>query len=185
MQGEGISCLHYNAEVLFREINKKYQQYNIKEEPFIIAKADAGSYGMAVMTIKSAEEFAQMNRKQRTHMAKTKGKQTVSKVILQEGVYTFEKWDDSVAEPVVYMMGENVVGGFYRVNEKRGDTENLNAPGMHFERLAFASPCQAPGPAKDKASRCRFYVYGVIARLAALASAKENYHLHQEENNDN
>lgn len=173
MKGEGIDCLEYNAEILFRQIKKKYAEYGISEEPFIIIKADAGSYGMGIMSVKSAAELQNLNRKQRSHMAKTKGRQAVTKVILQEGIYTFEKWDDNVAEPVVYMIGNNVVGGFYRVNTKRTDTENLNAPGMHFEPLAFADTCQAPGQSTCEASQRRFYVYGVIARLAALASARE------------
>lgn len=173
MSGEGIQCLQYNAEVLFRAIEKKYKEYGIEQQPYIIIKADAGSYGMGVMTIKSADEIVSLNRKQRTHMAKTKGKVAVSKVILQEGVYTFETWDDNVAEPVVYMIGENVVGGFYRVNTKRGDDENLNSPGMRFESLSFANSCQAPGKSIEEGSQKRFYVYGVIARLAALASARE------------
>ena len=85
-----------------------------------------------------------------------------------------EIWTEHVAEPVVYMIGEHVVGGFYRVNTERDNTENLNSPSMRFESLAFASSCQAPGKtAAFKASQCRFYVYGVIARLAALASAHE------------
>lgn len=173
MKGEGLDCLEYNAELLFRQIKKKYAEYGIAEEPFIIVKADAGSYGMGIMSVKSPAELQNLNRKQRSHMAKTKGKQTVSKVILQEGIYTFEKWDNNVAEPVVYMIGENVVGGFYRVNTKRSDTENLNSPGMHFEPLAFADTCQAPGQSTCEASQRRFYIYGVIARLAALASARE------------
>jgi glutamate--cysteine ligase len=41
-------------------------------------------------------------------------------------------------------MGERVVGGFYRVHKDRGIDENLNSPGMKFEPLAFASPCQKP-----------------------------------------
>ena len=173
MQGKGADCLEYNSNVLFRNIKRKYAEYRIDDEPFIIVKADAGSYGMGVMSVKSPEELLNLNRKQRTHMAKTKGKQTVSKVILQEGIYTFERWDQHVAEPVVYMIGEHVVGGFYRVNTKRGDTENLNAPGMHFEPLAFSDNCQAIGQTKCEASQRRFYVYSVIARLAALASARE------------
>jgi glutamate--cysteine ligase len=167
MAGEGLDCLQYNAEVLFRAIQKKYDQYNIKEQPFIIIKADAGSYGMGIMSIKSADELLKPNRKQRTHMAKMKGKVSVSKVILQEGVHTFETWDDEVAEPVVYMVGDYVVGGFYRLNTKRGSTENLNSPGMHFQSLAFADTCQAPGKKACAASQRRFYIYGVIARLAA------------------
>lgn len=173
MQSEGLECLHHQATLLFELIQKKYDAYHISEKPFIIVKADAGSYGMGVMSIKSPDELRTLNRKQRSHMAMTKGKVAISKVILQEGVYTFEKWDHATAEPVVYMIGDNVVGGFYRVNTQRGDNENLNAPGMHFQPLAFDESCQAPGHTPCDPSHRRFYVYGVIARLAALASAHE------------
>ena len=184
MQGKGADCLEHNSTVLLRNIKEKYAEYDIEDEPFIIVKADSGTYGMGVMSVKSPEELLNLNRKQRTHMAKTKGKQTVTKVILQEGIYTFERWDQHVAEPVVYMMGENVVGGFYRVNTKRGDTENLNAPGMHFEPLAFSDSCQALGQSKCEASQRRFYVYGVLARLAALASARELQQIQADQGND-
>ena len=53
-------------------------------------------------------------------------------ILLKHGVI-----ENAVAEPVVYMWGERVVGGFYRVHKERGIDENLNAPGMHFEPLAL------------------------------------------------
>jgi glutamate--cysteine ligase len=78
------------------------------------------------------------------------------------------------AEPVVYMIGQFVVGGFYRVHRGRGKDDNLNAPGMHFEPLAFAKACNLPCEDRELIdSPNRFYVYGVIARLAALAAARE------------
>jgi glutamate--cysteine ligase len=39
------------------------------------------------------------------------------------------------------MIDRYVVGGFYRVHSGRGKDENLNAPGMHFEPLAFETSC--------------------------------------------
>jgi glutamate--cysteine ligase len=131
---------------------------------------------MAVMTVRSIEELQNLNRKQRTRMSTTKGGKSVQSVIIQEGVYTFETWGDnnSVAEPVVYLWGQRVVGGFYRVHKERGTDENLNSPGMHFEPLAFDKPCSQP--AKDNhPDECqnRFYLYGVIARLSMLAAARE------------
>jgi glutamate--cysteine ligase len=68
----------------------------------------------------------------------------VSEVLIQEGVHTFETLNDAVAEPVVYMIDRYVVGGFYRVHTGRGKDENLNAPGMHFEPLAFETGCNLP-----------------------------------------
>ncbi len=176
MKREGGACLARNVAALLNAIQTKYDEYGLKEEPFVIIKADAGTYGMGVMMVKSAEEVLELNRKQRTKMAASKGGQEVTQVIMQEGVYTLETWgdDQAVAEPVVYMMDHFVVGGFYRVHKKRGANESLNAPGMHFEPLAFAEPCNTPDQNKaPDAHPNRFYTYGVIARLALLAAARE------------
>ena len=90
MQQEGMECLINNAEILFAEIQKKYEEYQIPYQPFLIVKADAGTYGMAVMTVRNVDELKTLNRKQRTRMSTTKGGQPVNRVIIQEGVYTFE-----------------------------------------------------------------------------------------------
>ena len=165
MKNEGESCLEHHVEKLFSAIQKKYDHYQITSKPFVIIKADAGTYGMAVMTVRDPNELRLLNRKERTKMSKTKSGQPVHRVIIQEGIYTFETWDtpDAIAEPVVYLWGQRIVGGFYRVHKERGIDENLNAPGMHFEPLALS-------PTKDQN---RFYAYGVIARLSMLAAARE------------
>ncbi len=176
MKKEGYECLADNVGDLLNTIQRKYTEYNVSQPPFVIIKADAGSYGMGVMTVHSAEEILHLNRKQRSHMSSTKGGQKVRQVILQEGVYTFETWgkNNAVAEPVVYMIDHFVVGGFYRVHTTRGINENLNAPGMHFEPLAFVESCITPDQSMaPDACPNRFYAYGVIARLALLASARE------------
>ena len=138
-------------------------------------KSDSGTYGMSVMMAKSGDDILNLNRKKRTKMASSKGGHAVDRVIIQEGVYTFETMPDgAVAEPVLYMIGQFVVGGFYRVHQGRGDAENLNAPGMHFEPLAFEKPCNTPYENATPNIPNRFYVYGVVSRLAALAAARES-----------
>ena len=82
-----------------------------------------------------------LNRKQRNKMSVVKEGLEVSEVLIQEGVHSFETLNDAVAEPVIYMIDRYVVGGFYRVHTGRGKDENLNAPGMHFEPLAFDTGC--------------------------------------------
>ena len=176
MQQEGLECLIANAEVLFAEIQKKYAEYKIPYQPFLIVKADAGTYGMAVMTVRNVDELKTMNRKQRTRMATTKGGQTVNRVIIQEGVYTFETVgpEQAVAEPVVYLWGCTVVGGFYRVHKDRGIDENLNSPGMRFEPIAFPQPCDKPcDKSEPNACQNRLYSYGIVAQLSMLAAARE------------
>ena len=176
MKREGEECLEGNVELLLADIRAKYAEYDIKDEPFVIIKSDAGTYGMGVMTARSVEDVRSMNRKARTHMSSAKEGREVTGAIIQEGVYTFERMgpDEATAEPVVYMIDRYVVGGFYRLNSQRGNQENLNAPGMRFEPLAFDKPCCTPDPSCGPDERPnRFYAYGVVARLAALAAARE------------
>lgn len=165
MQQEGMDCIVHHAESLFADVKRKYAEYQISHAPFLIVKADAGTYGMAVMTVRDVNELVALNRKQRTRMSTTKGGQLVDRVIIQEGVYTFETvgTQQAVAEPVVYLWGDTVVGGFYRIHEQRGVDENLNAPGMQFEPLPFTHTCQSP----------HFYLYGIVAQLSMLAAARE------------
>ena len=111
-------------------------------------------------------------------MSKTKEGISVKDVLIQEGVYSFETVIDykveSVAEPVVYLVDKYVVGGFYRIHSEKGLDENLNTPGMQFFPIAFEDSCQLPASSSDLDSITnRLYFYGVIARLATLAAARE------------
>jgi glutamate--cysteine ligase len=173
--GSGDECLMSNAETLLGKIRRKYKEYGIQEKPFIIVKADAGTYGMGIMTVRDPKDLVDLSRRTRNKMGVIKDGQEVSEVILQEGVPTYERVNDAVAEPVVYMIDRYVVGGFYRVNAERGIDENLNSPGASYVPLAFAESNQLPRPgAKPGASAPnRFYMYGVIARLAMVAASYE------------
>ena len=170
---KGEECLEGYVTEILNDIRVKYKEYGIGEAPFVIVKADAGTYGMGVMTVKDPSEVRGLNRKQRNKMAVVKEGLQVHEVMVQEGIYSFETLDDAVAEPVVYMIDHFVVGGFYRVHNQRGKDQNLNAPGMHFAPLAFAAPCSSPNPDDPGCPPNRFYAYGVIARLALIAAAIE------------
>jgi glutamate--cysteine ligase len=173
--GTGAECLVSNAEALLAKVRRKYKEYGIQEKPFLIVKADAGTYGMGIMTVRDPKDLADLNRRARNKMSVIKDGQEVSEVILQEGVPTNERVNDAVAEPVVYMIDRYVVGGFYRVNAERGIDENLNSPGASFVPLAFAESNQLPRPGEKPGASApnRFYMYGVIARLAMVAASYE------------
>ncbi len=174
-QGTGMEGLASTVDALLAKVRRKYKEYGIKEKPFAVVKADNGTYGMGIMTVHDARELEGLNRKTRNKMAVIKDGQEVHDVIVQEGVLTQERVHEAVAEPVVYMMDRYVVGGFYRMHAERGVDENLNAPGASFVPLAFQHSTQLPQPgARPGASAPnRFYMYGVIARLAMLAASYE------------
>ncbi|MFM8865744.1 MAG: glutamate--cysteine ligase [Limnohabitans sp.] len=174
-EGTGMECLRSNVDALLTKIRRKYKEYGIGEKPFVVVKADNGTYGMGIMTVRDVADLDALNRKTRNKMSIIKDGQEVSDVIIQEGVITHERIQEAVAEPVVYMMDRYVVGGFYRVHAERGVDENLNAPGASFVPLAFDESAHLPQPgAKPGASvPNRFYMYGVIGRLAMLAASYE------------
>ncbi|MFM7698287.1 MAG: glutamate--cysteine ligase [Limnohabitans sp.] len=173
--GEGMECLTTNVDALLTKIRRKYKEFGIHEKPFVIVKADNGTYGMGIMTVRDVKDLEVLNRKTRNKMSVVKDGQEVSEVIIQEGVQTNERINDAVAEPVVYMMDRYVVGGFYRVHAERGIDENLNAPGASFVPLAFEQSAHTPQPGMKPGASApnRFYMYGVIARLAMLAASYE------------
>ena len=171
---QGEECLAANVEASLCMIREKYREYGIEETPYVVVKADAGTYGMGVMTVKDVSGIVGLNRRQRNKMSVIKEGLSVTQVIIQEGVHTCERIGESSAEPVAYLIDRFVVGGFYRVHDSRGVDENLNAPGMYFKPIAFETSCSFPDRNQTpNAPPNRFYTYGIIARLAHLAAAIE------------
>ena len=166
--GVGMVSLSSNVDALLTKIRRKYKEYGINEKPFVIVKADNGNCGMGIMTVRDVKDLDRQNIKAQEGL-------TLTEVIVQEGVLTNERVNDAVAEPVVYMMDRFVVGGFYRVHAERAVDESLNAPGASFVPLAFADSSRLPQPGRKPGSSSpnRFYMYGVIARLAMLAASYE------------
>jgi len=171
-------ALAEKVDAMLARIRNKYKEYDLTQTPFVVVKADAGTYGMGIMMVRDASEVRNLNRKQRNKMAVIKEGLSVSDVLIQEGVHSFEtvllEDGEAVAEPVVYMVDRFVVGGFYRVHSERGADENLNAPGARFVPLPFEMGCQSPvADHEPDAAPNRLYLYGVVARLALLAASRE------------
>ena len=161
----GSANLQDQASDMLRQVRLKYQEHHIDASAFLVLKADAGTYGMGVMSLEDPSTLVTLNRKQRNKMARSKGGGEVNQVLIQEGVPTIEIYgqDQSCAEPVIYTIGDQVVGGFYRVNSRRGRNQNLNAAGMFFSPVNLRSE-KAPA---------RYYLFQVLARLAMLSAADE------------
>ena len=170
----GEEALAEAIDGVLKKIAKKYREYGISEKPYVVIKADAGTYGKGVMTVHDASEVAALTKRERAKMNDAKEGLQVHDVIVQEGVHTFERVENAVAEPVVYMIDRYVVGGFYRVHDSRERDQNLNAPGMHFVPLGFEHTALPDTHAKPGAAPPnRFYMYGVVARLGLLAASLE------------
>ncbi len=167
----GMECLRSNVDALLTKIRRKYKEYGIPEKPFVVVKADNVAAGSGLITVRDVKALDMLKAQASQQLAH----EPAGEVIIQEGVLTCERMHDAVAEPVVYMMDRYVVGGFYRVHAERGVDEDLNAPGSGFVPLAFEHSTHLPQPGVKPGASApnRFYMYGVIGRLAMLAASYE------------
>ena len=162
----GIECVALGVEKVLTQLREKYALYGIDDEPYVFIKADNGTYGMGIMTARSGEEVIDMNKKLRNKMDVIKGGVENTEVIIQEGIQTIDRIDGSVAEPMIYLIGGEPVGCIFRVNSERDAFGNLNAQGMRFEK----NVCTDTNATKP----CPFSAFGLVARLASLAAARED-----------
>ncbi len=157
---KGMECVAIGIDKAIHRIKQKYEEYGIKDEPYVYIKADSGTYGMGIMTARSGDEMLELNKKTRNKMNVIKEGVSNSEVIIQEGVPTITRRGNAVAEPMLYLVGAKPVGHIWRVNESRDATSSLNAQGMHFEPFEAGADVTA---------------YDIIAQLATLASVYEHY----------
>lgn len=150
------------AEILLKEIQAKYDEYQIKEKPFVFLKSDHGTYGMAMLSFDTAAEILDINRKEKNKLFKGKSSVVVKDYLLQEGVPTIVRDGSYFAESVVMLANNQFIGKFARVNEQKDARTSLNSTGMYFKPLPLAE-CES-----DETR-----VATVITRVAGIALQRE------------
>jgi glutamate--cysteine ligase len=134
----------------------------------VFVKASQGTYGMGISVVGSGEEIINMNRKTRNKMDVGKNSIKFTSLLVQEGVETIIKYDESPAEITIYLMDGKSIGGFMRMNHEKDALGNLNSRGMVFRKLCMGDIVELPEDHKTKEA-----VYSLIARLATIAAAYE------------
>jgi len=113
---EGEDALAGAVERVLAKIQAKYDELGITDQPFVIVKADAGTYGMGVMSVKSADEVRGLNRKNRNKMAKVK-----------EGFYEFDKEQKKQTRAVYVCKSLTCLGRLAKHNKVKLDSQDLMA----------------------------------------------------------
>ena len=171
----GLDAVRSQADALITKVRRKYKEYGINEKPFVVLKADNASDGQGMLVLRDAKDLDGLAGRLAERMLAAGGGQLPAGIVVQEGVPTMERMHSAVAEPVVCIIDRYVVGGYYRVHAERSPDEDLCGPGSSYVPLAFAQHNQLPRPGVKPGASApnRFYMYGVIARLAMLAAAYE------------
>jgi len=164
---EGAEALAERVDLMVAKIKTNYDERGIKDSPFVFIKNNSGTYGLAVVAVSSGDEIRGWNAKTRKDMKVSKGKRTVAEVIIQEGVKSSLVYEEATAEPTIYIVGCELIGGFLRAHPKKGPQESLNSPGAVYKRLCVSDlKVSVQGHPLEN-------VYGWVARLSSLAIGSE------------
>jgi glutamate--cysteine ligase len=172
----GIERIQETVSEFLNHLRSEYKKRDIPWRPKVFLKSNTGTYGMGITIIEDASELNDLSKRKRNKLDVTKNRQKTTSVILQEGVPTrVTDKEGFPAEPAIYVMNGTLAGGFLRSNTERGDNDNLNSKGMVFRKL-----CMEELRRSTENDLTEETVYGTIARLSALAMAKESEKLKNE-----
>jgi glutamate--cysteine ligase len=177
-EDEGTDRVADAVDRVLSRTRAAYERHGIKKPPVVFVKNNAGTYGIGIMVVHDAAEIREMNRRTKNKMSVGKGKAQIESVAVQEGIPTATLVDRLAAEPVVYLFGGELIGGFLRTNTEKGDEDNLNSQGMVFRKLCM-SDLRAldqeieEGDDAEGEEPLMELVYGSIARISALAAGRE------------
>ena len=140
----------------WHKLKAVYQKYGFNYDPQVFIKNNSGTYGLAVTHVRHPDEILQWNWRQRKKLKAAKGGRTVTEVILQEGIPSLWRWEEQYAEPVLYFVGNQLVGHFLRAHGEKNEWDSLNAPGSRF----------IPRPVDSLAAQPKTVWIGQLAVLA-------------------
>lgn len=164
---ESRDKLAAQVDAFLAKLKVEYTKRNITQEPFCFVKNNSGTYGLAVVRVSSGAEVKEWTYKSRKKMKAAKGGRDVEEVIIQEGIPSIVTSEASSAEPVIYMIGCELAGGFLRTHAEKSSTESLNSPGAVYKKLCVTD-------LMDARTNCpRENVYGWSAKLGLLAIGLE------------
>ena len=165
-----LKRLKEESAVFLSELEQTYSRVLYKGEgrrPYLFLKNNAGTYGLGMTTIFLPEDIENWNYKIRKKMKSSKGGVKVTELIIQEGIASHLKKKGFVAEPVLYLIGARLAGGFLRTHGEKGARDNLNSPGAVYRSLCISDlEIEVEGKPREN-------VYGWIAHLGVLAVAYE------------
>ena len=156
-----------NVDRFLNTLKTKYKEENISQDPFCFVKNNSGTYGLGVIKVNSAQEIKEWTYNARKKMKAAKGGKNIEQVIIQEGIPSVVTAESASAEPVIYMIGCDLAGGFLRTHADKSSTESLNSPGAVYKRLCVTDLYT------DRIGCPRENVYGWSAKLGLLAIGLE------------
>ncbi len=164
----GFDQLADQVAAVLAQIQEKYRQYSIPNQPFCYIKADSGTYGMAVTQVFDAQEVLNLNKKTRNKMNMLKESTQNSSVKIQEGVPTVDTINGQTSEPLIYMIAGEITAFLSRCHQEKDQFSSLNSPGAQFFNIDQVLDKDLGGDL-DSVKK----TYWLVSKLASLSCSIE------------
>jgi glutamate--cysteine ligase len=121
-----------SVDELIEIVRSGYINHGVTTAPRIFVKDNAGTYGLGVISVGSADELRRMSKRVRKKAFYSRNGVHASSFLLQESIPTHVHFNGYPAESVFYLIGGEIAGVFFRANSKGAPHTNLNTPSAIF-----------------------------------------------------
>jgi len=165
----GVEKVAQATQDLLIVLSEKYHKYTINQSPLIQVRNNSGTYGMGRLLVRSPKELSKLYLKKRKKRTAPKGQSVINDVIVQEDIPAKPLFDKFVGETVIYLIGNEILGGFIKSYETLIPTKSLKkARTQLFQPIKFSSG-GSHLKLKSKVDKNMGLLYQSVSRLGALA----------------
>jgi glutamate--cysteine ligase len=169
LDDESWEHLCRSVDELIDTVRTGYIRHGVTSAPRVFVKDNTGTYGLGVVSVASADELRQMSKRIRKKVFYSRNAMLPSSFLLQESIPTQLTVNGCPAESVIYLIGGEIAGLFFRVNPIGESHTNLNTPSAIFSQSGetlFQSETQKQ-------------IHGLVAQISCVAMGMEMSALHR------
>ncbi|MBI4041806.1 MAG: glutamate--cysteine ligase [Deltaproteobacteria bacterium] len=167
----GIEKVAKTSQELLVALSEKYQKYHLNRLPMLQIRNNLGTFGMGRLLIKSSKDLNRLYLEKKKKKTQTKSATVISDVIIQEEIPTRPLFDHAVGEIVVYLIGNEILGGYLRNYAQISEKNVKKARSDLFAAIQFS------GNGKTirfkKKAESHGLLYQNVSRLGSLALGYE------------
>lgn len=158
----GIEKVAHSAQQILAQLEQKYKEYNVAAIPSIQITNNSGAFGMGMISIKSIQELSDLYYKKKAKKVQAKSQAIINDVLIEETVPVRPLLKKFIGEAVIYLIGNEVAGGYVKVYTDRTTPNIVSSRNELFQPLKIKQSDKSLG-----------LLYHNLSRLGGLAIGYE------------
>ncbi len=167
----GVEKIANSTHLLLQNLEQKYREYKINQRPSVQIVNNMGTYGMGMLSIQSTKELSDLYFKKKAKKLNGKSQSVINEVLIQEAVPARPLFNRFVGETVIYLLGNEIVGGYIRNYTDKTAKNILSSREFLFQPMVLTRGTSAK--VKKQTDKTLGLLYQNLSRLGGLAAGYE------------